>query len=256
MRALGGVGRVLALCLALALIAFLLADPLMRGLGTLLSHGEARALVRGYPARLRAELSRERAPYTPYAAIPACAKEGIVSVEDKRFYSNGGIDLLAILRVLAMSLVNDHTDHGGSTLTQQLARIMIREPRNEPSALAEALGIARVLRYALIVNHEFTKPQVMELYFNAVYFGRHAHGIAQAAQAYFHADLARLSPGQCYYLTGLPQAPAVFGRAPQGPAATLRYRHVLATLVRNRYLSAATARELAHEDLFRAAPAS
>lgn len=248
--------RIASWCAALGLLAFLFADPLMLLLGDALAHGEPQALVLRYPAQLREELRRAGLRYTPYAEIPACAKEGIVSVEDKRFFSNTGIDLIAILRVLAMSVVNDHQDHGGSTITQQLARIVIREPRKEPSMLAEALGLARILRYTLILNHDFTKPQIMELYFNAVYFGRHAQGIAQAAQAYFHASLVRLTLGECLYLTGLPQAPAIFGRDPGGPAAMGRYRHVVATLVRNGYLAPAAARVLDRQNLFPPASSS
>jgi len=146
--------------------------------------------------------------------------------------------------------VNDHTDHGGSTITQQLARIIVEEPRNEPSALAEVLGMMKILRYTLIVNYQLTKPEIMELYFNSVYFGKHAQGIAQAAKAYFGRDLERLGLGQCLYLTGLPQAPSIFGRDAAGPGAMQRYRHVLSTMVRNRYLSEAAADELKRERLF------
>jgi penicillin-binding protein 1A len=175
-------------------------------------------------------------------------------VEDKRFFTNSGIDLIAIVRVLGMTVVNDHTDHGGSTITQQLARIIVNEPRNEPSALAEVLGMMKILRYTLIVNHEFTKPEIMELYFNSVYFGKHAQGIAQAAKAYFGRDLEQLSLGQCLYLTGLPQAPSIFGRDAAGPGAMQRYRHVLSTMVRNHYLSGVAAEVLTRESPFDSSP--
>ncbi len=246
--------RLLFLLLGAGLLSFLFFNPLMSGLGGLLSHGQAKRVVLDYPAQLRQELEGKRLRYVPYADIPFCARQGIVSVEDKRFFSNRGIDIVAILRVIGMTFVNDHTDHGGSTITQQLARIIIQEPRNEPSMLAQALGLLNILRYTLIVNHEFTKPEIMELYFNGVYFGRHAQGIAHAARAYFHAGLDHLGLGQCLYLTGLPQAPSFFGRDPAGPAALRRYRHVLATMVRNDYLSKAVARHLERENLFDASP--
>lgn len=237
-------------CLAIGLFAVLFFDPFMSALGGLLTFGHAKHVVLQYPARLRAELHQKGFRYLSYGEIPVCARQGIVSVEDKRFYSNSGIDLLAIFRVMAMSLVNDHTDHGGSTLTQQLARIIIREPRDEPSLLAEARGLIKILRYALVVNHEFTKPQVMTLYLNSVYFGKRAQGIAQAARAYFHRDIGQLGLGQCVYLTGLPQAPSVFGREPSGQYAMQRYRHVLWTMVRNHYLRAKQARKLEWKALF------
>ena len=235
--------------LGIGLLFVLYFGPLMRALGDLLSYGQAGRVVQSYPARLRGELSAKGLRYVPYAEIPLCARQGIASVEDKRFFTNSGIDLLAIVRVLAMTVVNDHADHGGSTITQQLARIIVEEPRNEPGVLAEALGMMTVLRYTLVVNYEFTKPQIMELYFNSVYFGRRAQGIAQAAKAYFQSDLEHLRMGQCLYLTGLPQAPSIFGRDAAGPGAMQRYRHVLSTMARNHYLSGVAARELERESL-------
>jgi len=242
--------RLAVLLLGIGLLILLYFGPLMSALGGLLSYGQAGALVHSYPARLREELRAEGARYVAYAEIPLCARQGIASVEDKRFFTNTGIDLLAIVRVLGMTVVNDHTDHGGSTIIQQLARIIVEEPRNEPGALAEVLGLMKILRYTLIVNYEFTKPEIMELYLNSVYFGKRAQGIAQAAEAYFYRDLEHLSLGQCLYLTGLPQAPSVFGRDAAGPGAMRRYRHVLSTMVRNHYLSQAAADELERESLF------
>jgi membrane peptidoglycan carboxypeptidase len=242
--------RLLVLFFGIGLLCLVFFNPLMSALGGLLSYGQAGHAVRSYPARLHEELRAKGDRYVPYAQIPQCARQGITSVEDKRFFTNTGIDLLAIVRVLGMTFVNDHTDHGGSTITQQLARIIVAEPRNEPSALAEVLGLMKILRYTLIVNYELTKPQIMELYFNSVYFGKHAQGIAQAAKAYFDRDLEHLSLGQCLYLTGLPQAPSIFGRDAAGPGALRRYQHVLATMVRNHYLSAGSADVLKHERLF------
>jgi membrane peptidoglycan carboxypeptidase len=241
--------RLSVLLVGIGLLFVLYFDPLMSAFGGLLSYGQAGRAVQSYPARLREELRGKGARYVPYAEIPLCARQGIASVEDKRFFTNSGIDLFAIVRVVGMTVVNDHTDHGGSTITQQLARIIVNEPRNEPSARAEVLGMMKILRYTLIVNYEFTKPEIMELYLNSVYFGKHAQGIAQAAKAYFGRDLERLSLGQCLYLTGLPQAPSIFGRDPAGPGAMQRYRHLLATMVRNEYLSTVTAAGLMRESL-------
>ena len=242
------------LLLGMGLLFVLYFGPLMSALGGLLSLGRAGRTVQSYPARLREELRGKGARYVPYAEIPWCARQGIASVEDKRFFTNTGIDLIAIVRVIGMTFVNDHADHGGSTITQQLARIIVNEPRNEPSALAEVLGMMKILRYTLILNFDFAKPEIMELYLNSVYFGKHAQGIAQAAEAYFSSDLEHLSLGQCLYLTGLPQAPSIFGRDPAGPGAMQRYRHVLSTMVRNHYLSGVTADELKRESLFDSSP--
>lgn len=249
-RILRGVG----VGIALLLLGALFFNPLMALTGDVLARGYAQRIVTQYPARLRQDFSRRELQYVPYADLPECVKEGIVSVEDKRFYQDRGIDPIALARVLLMSFHNDHVDHGGSTLTQQLAREIIQEPRGATGTLANLLGVVRVLRYALVVDHDFTKPEILELYLNSTYFGRGAYGIAQAAQAYFHADLEHLTFGQCVYLTGLPQAPSYFGANPSGPAAHARYLHVLSTMVRNGYVSSTTAATLGKTGPFSSAP--
>lgn len=246
--------RLSLLLVGVGLLSLIFFDPLMSVLGEFLSYGQARSVVLAYPARLRQALHGKRFRYVPYAGIPSCARNGIVSVEDKRFFTHSGIDLIAIFRVMGMTVVDDHEDHGGSTLTQQLARLIVREPRNEPTALAAILGLSKIFRYTLIVNHEFTKPEVMELYLNSVFFSRHAQGIAQAAETYFHTDLDDLRLGQCLYLTGLPQAPSAFGQDAMGHRAQQRYRHVLATMVRNHYLSEGATQALKFDGLFYVTP--
>ncbi len=240
-----------AVILALCALFF---NPIMALAGDVFAHGQAQRIVTEYPARLQASFTRQGLQYVPYTELPVCAQEGIVSVEDKRFYQDRGIDPIALIRVSLTSFRNDHVDHGGSTLTQQLAREIIEEPRGSSGALSNALGVLRVLYYALIVDHDFSKPQILELYLNGTYFGRGAYGIAQAARAYFHTNLENLTFGQCVYLTGLPQAPSYFGAHPDGTSALARYRHVLGTMVRNHYLSTTTAAALGKADLFPVAP--
>lgn len=199
-------------------------------------------LVAQYPGALLHSLSATHETYLTYDEIPRCAVDGAVSVEDKRFFHHPGIDPIAIMRVVFQSFQNDHQDHGGSTISQQLARLIIAEPRRQPSLLAELWSELRVVKYVLIVEHDFSKDKILELYLNGIYYGRHARGFAQAAKAYFHTDAAGLLQAQCYYLTGLPQAPGYYGRNPR--AAHQRYLHVLETLRRNGRITTAQERNL------------
>ncbi len=244
------IARVLFIGSLILLLFILLFNPFMDGLGYIFARGHADQIISEYPAQLSADFSVQHSQYLTFVQIPICAKEGIISVEDRRFYKNDGIDLQAILRVLLLSFTNDHVDHGGSTLTQQLARHIIHEPRNAPNIFVGAISLLRVFRYTLIVNNDFSKQKILELYLNSVYFGKHATGIAQAAQVYFNKDINNLTLGQCIYLTGLPQAPSFFGQNPNGRAAMNRYQHVLATMVRNQYLSPTNAVDLSKENLF------
>jgi len=185
-----------------------------------------------------------------YSHIPACLEEAIVSVEDKRFLRHGGVDPIALLRVLVEDAENDRVDHGGSTITLQLARLILQIPRRQPSAFAEAASQFRIARSALIVEHDFSKRKILELYLNGVYLGRGATGVTAAAGAYFNATLQRLTEAQCIYIAGLPKAPARFGSDPSGPEAMARYRHVIATMERNGYITAEQAAALGSLQLF------
>ncbi len=224
--------------------------PATRALGGLFVGTADGVHIAAYPAGLRGQFAARGGEYVPFADIPPCLTEAVVSVEDKRFYRHAGFDPVAAVRVFFANFSNDHLDHGGSTITQQLARGILGIPQVQPSWTALIGSQVRILRGALILEHDFSKQYILELYLNSDYFGRGAFGIAAAAQAYFGTDLGHLTMGQCIYLGGLPQAPAFFGRDPGDPAALARYAHVIATMERNGYLTAADAAALRTEPLF------
>ncbi|HTV88950.1 MAG TPA: biosynthetic peptidoglycan transglycosylase [Stellaceae bacterium] len=242
-----------ALIAAAVLVAFVAAlffPPLDRALGGLFAHSQDGATIADYPHWLRDEALKHHRGYADYAQIPQCLDHAIMSVEDKRFLYHGGVDPLAAARALVEDAQNDHVDHGGSTITLQLARMMLHVPRRQPSAWAELTSQLRVMRGALIVEHDFSKQRILELYLNGVYLGRRAIGVTAAAQAYFHTPLSQVSDAQCIYMAGLPNDPTRFGANPSGDLAMARYHHVVATMQRNGYLTSEQAVALDDQPLF------
>ena len=233
----------------LALAAILFFPPVDRVLGGIFANSADGRAVAGYPDRLRQRLVKHHWGYVHYRHMPTCLKQAIVSVEDKRFWFHGGVDPLALLRVSVDTAWNDRVDHGGSTITLQLARMILRVPRRQPSLLAEVESEFRIVRGALIVEHDFSKKKILELYLNSIYLGRGATGVKTAAKAYFGATLQQLSEAQCIYIAGLTNAPARFGADPSGQQAMDRYRHVIATMERNGYLTGKQAAALDDERL-------
>lgn len=219
-------------------------------IGGVLAHSADGATIAGYPQWLRQQADRHHRGYADYADIPPYLTQAVISVEDKRFLLHGGIDPLALARALAEDAQNPHVDHGGSTLTLQLARMILQVPRHQPSEFAEIASQLRVVRGGLIVEHDFSKQEILELYLNAVYLGRRTTGVTAAAEAYFHRPLHQLGQAQCIYMAGLPNDPARFGADPSGPRAMARYRHVVATLERNGYLTQDQGIALADDPLF------
>ena len=230
--------------------ALLFAPPVDRALGGLFAWSADGETIADYPHWLRQEAGKRRWGYAEYPDIPRCLENAIVSVEDKRFFFHGGVDPFAAARAIVEDAQNDRVDHGGSTITLQLARMILDVPRKQPSPWAELTSQLRVMRGALIVEHDFSKQQILELYLNGVYLGRRAIGITAAAQAYFHTPLQQLDQAQCIYMAGLPNDPTRFGADPSGTRAMARYHHVIATMQRNGYLTKEQAVALVDQRLF------
>ncbi len=234
----------------LVFAAMLFLPPVDRTLGSIFARSADGATVANYPQRLREQLTRSEWGYVDYLHLPISLEQALISVEDKRFLLHGGIDPVALVRALSEDAQNDHVDHGGATIPLQLARMMLEIPRRQPSALAEVASQLRIMRAALMVEHDYSKQKILELYLNGVYLGRGATGVAAAAEAYFHVPVQRLNEAQCIYVAGLPNNPSRFGANPSGEAAMARYRHVIATMERNGYLTELKATALGGVQLF------
>ena len=235
---------------ALVFAALLFLPSVDRALGGIFARSADGATVANYPEWLREQLTRHQWAYVDYSDIPAYLEQALISVEDKRFLLHGGIDPIALVRALAEDAQNDRVDHGGATIPLQLARMMLEISRRQPSALAEVASQLRIMRASLIIEHDDSKQKILELYLNGVYLGHGATGVAAAAEAYFHLPLQRLNEAQCIYMAGLPNNPGRFGADPSGEAAMSRYRHVIATMKRNGYLTEHKAAALGGVQLF------
>jgi penicillin-binding protein 1A len=146
----------------------------------------------------------EKRVLLPVEQIPAVVKQAFVAAEDIRFYSHGGIDYQGITRAAWANLRAGHVVQGGSTITQQVAKLLI---------VGQQRSLARKAREAMLahrIEQRLTKDQILGIYLNHVYLGHGAYGVAAAAAAYFGKEVANLSPAEAAMLAGLPKAP---GRA-------------------------------------------
>jgi membrane peptidoglycan carboxypeptidase len=158
-------------------------------------------------------------------AVPPSARiaRAVVAVEDERYFSHGALDPIALGRV-AVTTVTGGSDPGGSTIAQQLAKTLyVRGPGTLPGAL-RAIGMAFKL------EHAFTKPQILSMYLNAIYFGHGFYGVQQASRGYFGVPFDRLSWAQAATLAGLPQAPSAYDPFAHPAAARTRRGEVIARL--------------------------
>ena len=149
-----------------------------------------------------------------YEEIPASMQAALLAAEDRRFFSHWGIDIYRIPGSLLANLKDRRlVGQGASTLTQQLARNIFAEvgtQRSSASFADVAATYARKIREqitAVLIERLYTKPEIMTMYLNTVYFGHGAYGIKSAARLYFDCEVDQLTLEESALLVGLLPAP-------------------------------------------------
>jgi len=166
--------------------------------------------------RFVGRLLPEKRYWVPIDRIPVFLQKAVVAVEDARFYEHGGIDIRGIARALVKDVVRGKMVEGGSTITQQL--IKNRYLSNEKT-IGRKIDEARM---AMEFEKKYTKQQILEMYFNEIYYGNNAWGLAQAARIYFDKNPEDLTEAECALLAGVPKNPGRYN--PLGKAANVTQR--------------------------------
>ena len=196
--ALAGLGTVVALLLLLGYHAFNLPLPDnfsgdQRGLSLLLKTSEGET----FASRGRFEGDR-----LTINEVPADLINAVVAIEDRRFYDHGGVDFRGLLRAAWINLRAGEIRQGGSTITQQLAKLIFLSPERTIERKIQELMLA------LWLERRLGKGQILALYLNKVYFGAGAYGADAAARRYFGKAAKALSLGEAAMLAGLVKAPS------------------------------------------------
>jgi penicillin-binding protein 1A len=175
----------------------------------------------------------------------------LIATEDRRFYSHNGVDARGILRAAYANLRAGHLVQGGSTVTQQLARIAVL--RRTDRTLARKL---LELCVAVLLEGHFAKEQILEAYLNAAYFGHNINGIELAALTFCNKRAADLDEIEAAYLVGLLKAPSRYCCCCNPDRASARTRLVyrlarFQTITSNKFATAGILKERPHfADLF------
>jgi penicillin-binding protein 1A len=171
----------------------------------------------------------------PGPAVPARFAESLVATEDKRFYSEPGIDLFAVGRV-GFAYLTGRGIQGGATLYQQLAKLLYTQGRS--SAPDEAEQVALAVKLYLT----YSRQQILQMYADVVYFGNGDYGLAAASCGYFGVRPAGLSWPQAAMLAGLVQGPSLDDPLTHPANAREREVHVVGRLVATGKLTPAQGR--------------
>ena len=154
--------------------------------------------------RLAYVFKKQHRLYANYEEIPGFLIEGLVAMEDTRFFEHAGVNIDAIIRAIVKDIKAGKFVEGGSTLTQQLIKNKI---------LSNEKKLARKIKEAILalkIEHALTKEDILERYLNEISYGNNYFGVKTAANGYFHKEMSELSKKEMAMLVGLPNAPSYY----------------------------------------------
>jgi penicillin-binding protein 1C len=159
------------------------------------------------------------------SSLPPLLVSATIAAEDRRFFSHPGVDPWAWARAARSNLSEGRIVEGASTITQQVAKLLVQRRDG-----VKRRGVAAKLRemaLAIQLEHRFTKREVLALYLNLASYGSQTSGAGRASELYFGVDPGMLTPAQAAFLAGLPQRPTAFNPLRNLIAAQARQRTVL-----------------------------
>ncbi len=163
--------------------------------------------------------------YVEYEGLPQNLIDAVTATEDRRFFSHFGVDPLGLARAMYVNMRAGRVVQGGSTITQQLAKIVFLKPER---ALKRKVQEAIL---ALYLENKFSKEQILSMYMNRVYLGAGIYGVDAAARKYFNKPVRNLNNYEAAMIAGLLKAPTTYSPTNNPRAAADRTETVLMAMV-------------------------
>jgi membrane peptidoglycan carboxypeptidase len=187
----------------------------------------------------------------PLPSVAPIMQQAMVAAEDMRFYEHHGVDIKGVARAFVANQQANQTAQGASTLTMQYVRQAIEYSATTPQQVVDATSDTpgrklREMRYALALEKQLSKQQILERYLNLAPFGNSAFGIYAAAQVYFGKTPKDLTLPEAALLAGLVKAPSAYDpMTEQGRVDSLKRRndYVLVNMVKMGYITEAQRQE-------------
>jgi membrane peptidoglycan carboxypeptidase len=189
----------------------------------------------GEATQLAASLAKQRGIAYPGPDVPENFARPLIATEDHRFYSEPGVDVLAVGRVVQAKVTNG-SDQGGATIEQQLAKMLYT-----PAGSGFTDEVKQVV-LAVKLNLAYSKQQILDLYAEVAYYGHGFYGLQQASCGYFGHPAKDLTVVQGAMLAGVVNAPSVDDPIDDPASARARLEHVIARMVAVGYLTSAQGR--------------
>lgn len=184
--------------------------------------------------KLLARLYLENRIIVPYDTIAQGVKDGVVAVEDERYYQHRGVDLVGVARAAVKDVIAGGVEEGASTITQQYVRNTVLSHEQFDVTFARKV---REIYVARELEKRKSKDEILNLYLNTVYFGEGAYGAEAAARTYFAKSAKDLTLAEAAMLAGLPQAPSRLDPYDNPEGALTRRTEVLGAMLDNGYIT-------------------
>ncbi|MGE5605476.1 MAG: transglycosylase domain-containing protein [Bacteroidota bacterium] len=168
-----------------------------------------------------------------FERIPKHVKNAVVAIEDSRFYQHNGVDFKGMARAFLYNIIPGGGMQGGSTITQQLAKISLLTSERTMTRKVQDIN------YALQIEKVYTKDEILELYLNSIYLAHGNVGIEAAARYYFNKSAGQLSLAESALLAGLIQSPENYSPVKSLKKAKSRRDLVLRKMLEQKYVTKA-----------------
>ncbi len=200
-------------------------------------------LILAEDGRVLGQIKIEKGIYVPLNRIPKFMKDALLATEDPRFYQHKGLDYRGIMRAAFKDIIGMRLSQGGSTITQQLAKVVFLSPERKITRKIREVILARRM------EKELTKEEILELYLNKIYFGHGAYGVQMAAKTYFGKDISNINQAEAALLAGLPKAPMVYSPYSDVDLTKLRQWQVLRRMIEEGVITEAQATQIYNQPL-------
>ena len=184
------------------------------------------------------EIKSEKENYTEIEDMPQDYINAVLAVEDRRFYSHNGVDLISIGRAILRDIQEMKLVEGGSTITQQLAKNIYFTQRKELTRKVAEIFMA------FEIEKNCTKDEIFELYVNTSYFGDGYYCVGDASKGYFDKEPIEMNLYESTLLAGIPNAPSVYAPTKNPEIAKQRNAQVIQKMVKYKYLTQEQADEI------------
>lgn len=176
-----------------------------------------------------------------YYELPQNLINALVAVEDRRFFSHFGVDVFGIARAFYVNQKAGRIVQGGSTITQQLAKMLFLSPERTMKRKVQEILLA------IQLERHFTKEQIITFYLNRAYFGSGNYGVNAAAKYYFSKDVAKLNLTECAMLAGVVKSPSNYSPKNNRKKAEARANLVIKAMIDEGFLGEKNLAELDYD---------